>query len=158
MARGSDENVNKMREIGQFGERFIVIKNADNQMRKNWPDTINFFSKWSKDKPDTSLYMVTRPELLTGWDIYDLVERTGAVRQGGSHRWVYKNGAEIRVVSDLSRLDLAWAYNLAAKRGCLLMDTGNVGWFARCGYGTHIHRGVVGRQQGCFNETRKNVH
>jgi glycosyltransferase involved in cell wall biosynthesis len=129
MGRGDLEDVRRVRELGEFGEKFIIVKNADNHFRKNWPDTLRFFAKWAADKPDAALYCVTRPGLLTGWDLFDIIERQpiNGVRQRGTHRWFLPGGAEIRIVSELTRIDLAWAYNMAAARGCLLQDTGNEG-------------------------------
>lgn len=130
IGRADMEVLTAMQTQAELADRFVVVKNADNTARKNWPHTLEFFARWAP--ADATLYAITRPDNPNGWDLPLLLERYGGKRQAGTTAWRWQSGAEVRLVSDLGRNELAWIYNFARpgpgrKGGCLLMDTGAEG-------------------------------
>lgn len=123
--RAEPAQVQEFRKLIQLEDKYVVVKVADNHARKNWAHTIEFWSRWSP--PDTVLYMVTRPDNPWGWNLDDLLEENGGQPVKGTKTWRWKDGKEVRMVSDLGRSDLSWIYNFARERGCLLQDSGNEG-------------------------------
>jgi len=117
------EHVQEVREKIGISDKFAIVKIADNHSRKNWAHTIEFWVKWTADKPKNVLYAVTRDAGI-GWDLPELMEEFGAIRKTGVNIWEWPDGREIRILENIGRQDLLWVENFC---DVLLMDTGNEG-------------------------------
>lgn len=69
-------NKEEIRESFEVSDKFVVGTVARNQPRKNLPALIKAYSIFSKNKPDTALYMHTQVRDV-GWDIADITSRFG---------------------------------------------------------------------------------
>ncbi len=113
-----DEEREKMRVHVGFNGRYVILKIADNTDRKNWPDTIDFFARWAS--PEDVLVAVTRPDNQWGYNLDGLIAQHGGVRVPTTDVWEFDSGAQIRILANLRRHDLAWLLNVS---DVLLQDT-----------------------------------
>lgn len=112
----------QMRTHVGFDGKFVILKIADNHTRKNWAETLEYFALWHS--PNDVLYAVTRPENAWGWDLQDLAQDFGAERIPDTSTFAWADGAQFRVLHNLTRHELAWVLNVS---DCMLVDSGNEG-------------------------------
>jgi glycosyltransferase involved in cell wall biosynthesis len=73
-------NREEIRSRGGLSGRFVVGCVARNQPRKLMPVLIRAFASFSRNKPESLLYLHTNPDDI-GWDVRDLLMRHGIDRQ-----------------------------------------------------------------------------
>lgn len=63
--------------MGINEDAFVVLTVADNQERKNLSKSLEIFAEFSKDRPNSLYYMVTRPNSPVGWRLEDYATKLG---------------------------------------------------------------------------------